>query len=496
VVKGRHALPSLCGRCGLVTALCLVVLLCWMPATAEGWWGTTATTSGSTSVPVTKLIEQGVEMMADQLHQFSELLERFLQARERWADPSKSASSFVGKEERLFQKQKHQHQHATALALRTARRGSGDSNNCNSPYGASHPVCSPSFSCAILKMTCEGKVVNVKTFSGSLERCVVNEVRCTNGPVPSLTKRQCAPHQMECAGGRVAAVDAPPGAAASCNVSQLMCANMTLLTFDPSTSACDDQPPKCESVCEKAGYVCSCSLDRIGDSCEKWRPYTCTFRLLSPQPSCRPIPQMVSGDPVCFVYRREQSVTFEYTIDCSFDKDKKGKEKNKIQPPVGNFALSEFDYFVCTEKFAVSRAQAALWPFEAQLKVFDFTWISDRSATQMANLSAAQLGGNESISFTLAFDKIPDRFFAGDRIYFEFGLSRASNIPERTIKYDRRFIDFEGLNIQRSANTGLSAVQISWLIAFLVVCLVCMVGLSYWGWGKFQACRHPKEHDL
>jgi len=108
----------------------------------------------------------------------------------------------------------------------------------------------------------------------------------------------------------------------------------------------------------------------------------------------------------------------------------------------------------------------------------------------MANLSAAQLGGNESISFTLAFDKIPDRFFAGDRIYFEFGwhltlavsptvlidlfhfstgLSRASNIPERTIKYDRRFIDFEGLNIQRSANTGLSAVQISWLIAFLVV---------------------------
>lgn len=36
-------------------------------------------------------------------------------------------------------------------------------------------------------------------------------------------------------------------------------------------------------------------------------------------------------------------------------------------------------------QFAVSKAQTDLWTFQAQLKVFDFKWITDRTATQVGH---------------------------------------------------------------------------------------------------------------
>jgi hypothetical protein len=88
---------------------------------------------------------------------------------------------------------------------------------------------------------------------------------------------------------------------------------------------------------------------------------------------------------------------------------------------------------------------------------------------QVTDLTPLQLAGNNSVAFNLNFEQIPDRFFAGNRLYFEFGLSRDSAVAGRTIKYDRRFLDFEGLHISRTNHSALSAVQISWIIAMSIL---------------------------
>jgi hypothetical protein len=406
--------------------------------------------------------------MGNHLSQFFLTLGRVISARQKSDSTAASQDSpFVV--ERIF------HPGVAKRGNITAR--------CSEPFGESHPACSPEYTCSISKMSCSGKDVDVKSYNGSLAQCIVNQVTCSGGPSPSLAhKGACIPHELECDGKRVSAADAPPGAGATCSVYQLQC-NATLLSFDPSASACPTTSD-CESVCKEAGDVCTCSLDRVGGSCAKWRPYTCSFRLLSPQPNCQPS-QGVDSDPVCFVFRRTQAVSFEYAIDCAFD----AQPDPRPSPDPG------FKYFLRNDKFAVSEAQAKLWPFQAQLKVFDFKWITDRTATQVVDLTAQQLAGNSSVTFSINFEQIPDRFFAGNRLYFEFGLSRASDVPERTVKYDRRFLDFEGLHISRSTHSALSAAQVSWIIAFSVGGFVFLVVLVYWIRNKIIACRRPKEHD-
>jgi hypothetical protein len=49
-------------------------------------------------------------------------------------------------------------------------------------------------------------------------------------------------------------------------------------------------------------------------------------------------------------------------------------------------------------QFAVSKAQTDLWTFQAQLKVFDFKWITDRTATQVSHCPPSHLF---SMDFTL-----------------------------------------------------------------------------------------------
>jgi hypothetical protein len=117
-----------------------------------------------------------------------------------------------------------------------------------------------------------------------------------------------------------------------------MC-NNTLLNFDPSMTACDGKvgevrrvclsaavqscarlvvgefdslqsvgagggQEKCESVCKDAGDVCTCTLDRVGSTCARWRPYTCSFRLLSPTPNCKPIPGVRTHRTRCVDFGR------------------------------------------------------------------------------------------------------------------------------------------------------------------------------------------------
>lgn len=48
---------------------------------------------------------------------------------------------------------------------------------------------------------------------------------------------------------------------------------------------------------------CKCPLDRMGDTCQTGRPFSCNFELQSPLPDCPPpsYPEsLLDGDPPCF----------------------------------------------------------------------------------------------------------------------------------------------------------------------------------------------------
>ena len=61
---------------------------------------------------------------------------------------------------------------------------------------------------------------------------------------------------------------------------------------------------------------CVCSLDRMGNTCNDWRPYTCNVTLVTPKPQCQS--SILDADPICFLFSRKQKVEFAYNIHCAF----------------------------------------------------------------------------------------------------------------------------------------------------------------------------------
>ncbi len=49
--------------------------------------------------------------------------------------------------------------------------------------------------------------------------------------------------------------------------------------------------------------------------------------------------------------------------------------------------------------------------------------MTDLLPPQVKKLDAEQLAGLKPVQFSLNFTAIPDRFFAGNRLYFEVGMS-------------------------------------------------------------------------
>jgi hypothetical protein len=340
-------------------------------------------------------------------------------------------------------------------------------NGCSYPFGYPTPVraCLPAFSCNISQLLCQNVLYDVSQVNDT-SNCTVVEVNCTDGPTPFLQRSFCKPLKYKC--GTV--VDAPQDHLLACPIAQLLCDDDTVVDFNPNPEAnCNNTAyPHCQDACMGEGDGCICSLDRIGVQCQDWRPYTCQFLLVEPSPECR-LNDQVDSDPVCFLHRRADVVRFEYRVNCTFNK----QPTNYTEDP-------RFEYFVRNNEFAVSKAQRALWALALQLKVYDFNFLSNRNATQVVELDAAQMGGETGVAFTLNYTAIPDRFFAGDRLYFEVGLTKESHIEGRRLKYDRRFIDFSDLHISRHYSSSLTYAQISYIVAGVLGGILILVLVGYY----------------
>jgi len=367
------------------------------------------------------------------------------------------------------------------------------SGPCNSPYGQSVKAkvdpCGPLHLCHVQELHCGGVKVKADNFTvdqAKQQNCTVHKVLCENitSPVPQLPQEGCTIQTAQCP----AAAPLP-----SCYLQELVC-KQKLLRF-PAVNAIACPSPtieglECVDTCapvETDQMVCVCSLDRMGRTCSQWRPYACNVTLLSPEPQCKHT--IFDSDPVCFMYSRKEKVSFNFALHCAFT------NTTGIQESLAYDSL--FDYWGRRkEEFAISSAQHKFWTLESELCVYDLYRLGNRHGCTNVSLESNQLSSDSPITFPVDFSKFTDNFFAGNRMYFEVGMTKASAFPGRVIKRDRRFIDFTDVHISRSVDDSLSQTAISWIIVAVVctfICLICSVFTVRQRIAKYKLERRIKK---
>jgi len=216
--------------------------------------------------------------------------------------------------------------------------------------------------------------------------------------------------------------------------------------------------------------TCNCPLDRQGSSCENYRPFVCNITLLSPPPQCKVVDPNLDQDPVCFVYGRKDAVTFEYTMNCYFTDTSNIPADNPL-----------FNYYVKNgDQFAISRISGQTDPQNnIILKIFNFNILSDIGASIIVPLLPAQYIGDMNIDFNIQIGNIPDKYFAGGRLYFEVSLYTdkqwVSGLAKKS--YDRRFIDAPDAPRRLATRSGLSGGA----IAAIIIGVLGGIGLIAFG---------------
>jgi len=166
-----------------------------------------------------------------------------------------------------------------------------------------------------------------------------------------------------------------------------------------------------------------------------------------------------------------QTVQFNFTIHCAFTNN------TGIKESLAHDSL--FDYWTRRkDEFAISTMQQSSWALAGELCVYDLNRLGNRNGCQNVSLSPDQLSSDVPVTFSLSFAKFSDNFFAGNRLYFEVGLSKDSAFDGRLVRKDRRFIDFTDLKISRSVDESLTQTAISWIVVGVLsvsACLLCSI---------------------
>jgi hypothetical protein len=255
---------------------------------------------------------------------------------------------------------------------------------------------------------------------------------------------------------------------------------------------------------EQLSGECVCPLDFVGDACESKRPFLCAYELVSPPPHCKTASgdveasygQLADGDPVCFEYKRSQDApVFTYRLRCAF-----ASSDGLPATATNDTHRDDFDYLAHAwdargkHVFAVSNVQNATADWRLLLKVFNFNKLSDLGASQVAELTAEQIVGADTVSFTLPLASYATHYLSGGRLYFECGLYAALGYwPDGLVRrtHDRRFIDFT--DYHGKGYPSLDSSLAGWQIALIIVGVLALIGLAAYVVYRIQEYRKQKE---
>eukprot|EP01119_Soliformovum_irregulare_P013175 TRINITY_DN3484_c0_g1_i1.p1 TRINITY_DN3484_c0_g1~~TRINITY_DN3484_c0_g1_i1.p1 ORF type:complete len:661 (+),score=106.63 TRINITY_DN3484_c0_g1_i1:60-2042(+) len=352
--------------------------------------------------------------------------------------------------------------------------------NCNSSPSVLYlrnPNCAPTL------LRCQGVIINasdyINTTHGSLNACDLLQMKCNSGiqrnfencsieslacidpiakstlPVDSreisgnLTERSCLIDKMKCQNED------------GCSLVQPVCTGMSTCALNRYSFPC-----RYPSVCQQSvnSSSCICPIDRWGDHCEKNQSLSCNVSRVEPSQCNVPVPtdvprKWLSSDWPCLEYSMKSSVQLGFKLKCQFRNDSIIITNETLQ--------ANFTYAYQGDGWAISGDEK----FGIRTKLINFFRMSEDSQVEIQDVTKDQVEGREIIWYNRTMlSEIPDRFWAGNRLYLEMtwdGEGPPSD-DRRDHNLGRIYIDAT----DRPVPTVASAVKVRWNVIIIVAIVV------------------------
>ena len=349
--------------------------------------------------------------------------------------------------------------------------------------------------CKINKIKCNGTEIQIDNYIGNIKDCELEEIECNDGidvyNISTLLQNQhiCTTQQMMCNGIEINNMNNFIGPYRNCMLTQIKCKNNNIDNCTLYEIGCEESADckikidkyKCASnvTCEQRVNIssCICPIDRTNGDCSGSRSLNCTVVLVSPTLNCEnneyvlekqkddTKANLLDGDPPCLLFKLKETAELQYKLYCKFL-----NPNETIDPKVLG---ANFTYFIQNENFSVSTETT----WEMKFKIFNFNVLSDNGASFNQELNLNQMVGEESIWFNISIGNVPDRFWAGNRLYGEVSWLKAKR-PLGVIRniLDKKFLDsteYKGKGTDISTSNTLTLVlaiviPISILILFII----------------------------
>jgi len=239
---------------------------------------------------------------------------------------------------------------------------------------------------------------------------------------------------------------------------------------------------------------------------------------------------VLDSDPSCIRTNQQNSIQFRYSIKCQFNDFDPSQDLDSHSEQIRNF-----DYFVLAKDYSFAISREANWTLI--MKIFNFNQFTDLSASlyspvlrpsQIATNNIAtrnvqkndfktpksqeaeilnketpthsileiRAENNESgsqpqekdqtsgsdVFFMVDIYSIPDRFYAGGRVYLEVGIDDyRQRIPGLVVNQrDRRFIDVYDYERPPAADTKMPQWQRALIVVAIIIAVICVIWFIYW----------------
>ncbi|PRP86628.1 hypothetical protein PROFUN_05107 [Planoprotostelium fungivorum] len=375
--------------------------------------------------------------------------------------------------------------------------------------------------CKIKTMNCSGISIDLHSYSGPYTNCTVSQLECGTSQSVSPQGTCNLPDQFQC-DNKLVYRDQYKGNISDCILSHLDCKdNQGGCTF--YQPACTEGPsctlyvnyqlienstscnrmvrisPRPPLTLQINDSLCLCPEDRHGSSCEKQVDYKCEPEMVVPVKDCsnpwleeggKKEWDKLEGDPACLVFPLASTVVFRYRFDCYTTMNNTGYtapgnitiggQQISIPPPPGVSNPYNFTYWLDSEKLK------STFPlhWNAEFRIYDFNRFTRSNISTIPEMNKDQISGTQTVDHSVVLSQIPDRFWAGNRLYYELLWNEdKKNRPVQNGNrgLDRGFIDCPEHQTPAIPSTNRSRIiTYSIFAGVILLAVLAFIGVYLW----------------
>eukprot|EP01119_Soliformovum_irregulare_P019978 TRINITY_DN6415_c0_g1_i3.p1 TRINITY_DN6415_c0_g1~~TRINITY_DN6415_c0_g1_i3.p1 ORF type:complete len:449 (-),score=86.67 TRINITY_DN6415_c0_g1_i3:14-1360(-) len=333
--------------------------------------------------------------------------------------------------------------------------------------------------CTIVQMNCSGVSTSIS------DTCHLSTVTCGNTTSTiqpfirnsTLFRSDCYVHRLFCS------------QADTCQISLPVCETNQNCFLDDYMVPC-----RSSDTCQKNVNTsrCICPMDRFNQDCSGNRKLECRiFREIPEECNVSPpqeAPQKyLDSDWPCFVFHDSENASMSFKLKCQFD-----TAPNITQEMID----ANFTYSVEGPDWALTNGKPENWTLSFRYQNFFKSKLSDQTGTTFLKLSARQIGGWEASWWNVSkFSSIPDRFWAGNRLWMEVRLENLDGSILKKQESTHLYIDVPGRPISNSNVPSVERMS-SQKIFLIVAAGLVSIGILFWIFRKIFLFFRGKKRRL